>query len=168
MTLPRSRIALAAACAVLVAALLASCAQEAPIATSPPSTMQPTTSWVDDEPTTMPARPTSDQGGLDAARQRGVEALTLFLRPDVPSSAWLNELTPYLTVDAYDDFKNGRPTNLPDVEIYGDQAVIADAATAYTAIVIVPTSGGTWHVSMTRTDPNAAWFVGRFQPPYDA
>lgn len=144
---------------------LAACA--APAVPTPPSTEPSSTvAWVDDEPTNPPARPPIDDLGLALAQERGVAALSLFLRPDAPSDEWLTALTPYLTPDAYDAFTAGKPANLARVDIYADQATVAEHATAVTAIVIVPTSGGTWHVSMTRSGIDDPWFVGRFQPPY--
>lgn len=151
--------------AVLFTLALAGCSSSEPPETTPPVAPAPTPTGVNPEPTTWPTRPTSEPEQLELARDRAVDALTLFLRPDTSQDEWLTALTPYLEEGAYAAYATVQPNRIPDHVVQPDGATVLEGATTYTAIVAVPTSGGTWNVSLTRTGPEATWFITRFEQP---
>lgn len=139
-----------------------------PTASTPAPTGTAYPGFIDDEPTTTPTLPTSEAEALEDARVRGADALALYLRPAVDAETWLVELTPYLATEAYELAAATDPATLPAVEVFTDRAAIVEGATSVTAIVLVPTSAGDWHVSMRRDAAGGPWLVSAFLPPADA
>ncbi|MDO5051921.1 MAG: hypothetical protein Q4E05_03400 [Pseudoclavibacter sp.] len=162
------RTALLAAAGALVP-LLAACSHGAPAAetaSAPPPTSSP--AWtlpLDDEPEHTPAVPVSDPASVAAAQQRAVEAFTLYLRPEVDQRTWLRDLTPYLTPDAYEAYATVDPRRIEAAEIHADQAALLGRPTLYAVVIAVPTSKGSWSVSLSRTGEHDPWYVARFAPP---
>lgn len=156
---------------VAITLLLSGCAPAAQETPSPPSTSSTTPTEDtglfapgDDEPTKEPTPPAADEADLETARQRAIDAFTLYLRSDVDRETWLRDLTPYFTPDAYEAYKTVDPKRIPVSRIHADRATITSSS-LYSAIIAIPTDGGTWHVTLNRSDPSLPWQVTRFAPP---
>lgn len=96
--------------------------------------------------------------------KRGREALRLWARPSMGADAWWDDLEPYLTAQAQQDYSYTDPANVPVTKLTG-AATLVELDTRRVAIVHVPTDAGLYAVTLSRSPESPTWLVERIAPP---
>ena len=91
-------------------------------------------------------------------------AMTAFARPQMNPDEWWAELQPLLSRQAGQDYAYVVPSSVPASKVTGAGS-ITDDASAYVAVVSVPTDVGPYTVVLSRTDGAARWLADRITPP---
>ncbi len=105
-----------------------------------------------------------DATSRTSALDRGQRVMALFARRDVSPDQWLNDLSPYLTVNAAQAYRYVDPRNVPPTRITGE-VMLTPASTPQLARVSVPTDAGVYLVIMSRTTDSPTWLADRIMPP---
>ncbi|WP_125778378.1 hypothetical protein [Antribacter gilvus] len=110
------------------------------------------------------AVPSWDSASQTSAVDAAVEALRAFARPDADPTMWWAELEPHLTDQAAHDYAYVDPAAIPARGVTGAGQIVDDAS-AYVAVVEVPTDVGPYRVTVSRQDAADQWRVDRLTPP---
>lgn len=117
-----------------------------------------------------------DEGDIDAtvtapidpeaarqATERGAAFMRAYGRTDLPQDQWWTGVSGYFSPEARRAYAAADVTNIPPLRVAANTAELAEASTPYRAQVEVPTSAGTYLISLVRSD--ADWLVERATPP---
>lgn len=151
-------------CAVIAVATACS-VPPAPAADATPTATAP--SGPNDVGAELPAAaayPTDDAASRAAAEAAAGEAMTSFMRVDLPADAWLDQLSPRLTGDAVSAFYGTDPLEVPARQITGPPRWDGSTST-YLATVVVPTDVGEYRLLLVREGQGAPWLVQNISPP---
>jgi hypothetical protein len=111
--------------------------------------------------------PTWDPESREAALNVATRAMRAFARPGADAESWWSELEPLLSDQAAHDYAYVDPAAIPARKITGG-AKIVDDASAFVAVVQVPTDVGPYKVTISRQDAADEWRVDRLTPPQEA
>lgn len=107
-----------------------------------------------------------DVDRADAIRV-GTRVMTLFARPGITDTQWVQGLAPYFTPKAAQTYKYVDPRNVPVTKVTG-KVTLTPASTALVARVSVPTDDGVYLVILSRSEESPVWLADRIVSPEGA
>jgi hypothetical protein len=111
--------------------------------------------------------PTWDSESRATALNVATRAMRAFARPDVDPETWWSEMEPLLSDQAAMDYAYVYPAAVPARKVTGG-AKIVDDASAFVAVVRVPTDVGPYDITISRQNAADQWRVERLTPPQEA
>lgn len=111
--------------------------------------------------------PTWDPESRAAALNVATRAMRAFARPDADAETWWSGLEPLLSDQAAMDYAYVDPAAVPARKVTGG-AKIVDDASAFVAVVRVPTDVGPYDITISRQNAADEWRVERLTPPQEA
>ena len=106
-----------------------------------------------------------DDAGKKAALDIATEAMTLYARPTVTTSVWIQDLGQLMTPQAVADYQYVDPANIPVKKITGPGQLKVDENNGFGCHVVFPTDAGSYDVQLLRSAADKPWQVNRFTPP---
>lgn len=106
--------------------------------------------------------PISEQAASQAS-ERATAFMRAYGRTDLPQEQWWTGVSGYFSPAARTAYAAADVTNISPLSIEPNAAKLEDSSTAYRAQVAVPTTAGTYLISLVRSD--ADWLVERATPP---
>ncbi len=110
--------------------------------------------------------PQWDEASRVAVVAAAEAAMTAFARPDLDEETWWAGIEPLFTDEAAQRYAYVDPANIPVREVIAEGFIIDDAS-AYVAIVEVPTDAGRYQLVLNRRNAEAPWLVSRITPVED-
>ena len=89
--------------------------------------------------------------------------MTAFARPTLAEAQWWTELLPLLSQTGAYAYEGTLPGSIPVTAVTGAGRVVTGATDVMT-LVEVPTDGGTYIVTLTRSDVTQPWLAERIRP----
>jgi hypothetical protein len=108
--------------------------------------------------------PTWDAESRAAALNVATRAMRAFARPGADAETWWSELEPLLSDQAAQDYAYVDPAAVPARKVTGGAKIIDDAS-AFVAVVRVPTDVGPYEITISRQNAADKWRVERLTPP---
>lgn len=158
--------AIVAAAAVLI---LAGCSAVDPVTSVEPTPTIPSlqeeppadnSGW-DAEPA-LGAEAVWDDAARAAAAQRAETVMRAFANTMLSQDEWFAQLSPYLTVDAAQAYRQVSVDEVRATAVIGEATIIDDSS-VYLAIVTVPTDAGAYEVHLNRPDGDSEWLAFRIR-----
>lgn len=97
------------------------------------------------------------------ASERATAFMRAYGRTDLPQDRWWRGVSGYFSPQARRAYAAADVTNISPLRIQANAAKLVEGSTPYRAQVAVPTSAGTYLISLVRSD--ADWLVERATPP---
>jgi hypothetical protein len=106
-----------------------------------------------------------DEASKTAALETATKAMTLYARPTVTDTVWIQELGQLLTAQATADYQYVDPANIPITKVTGKGQLRIDENNGFGCHVVFPTDAGDYDVQLLRSAADKPWQVNRFTPP---
>lgn len=106
--------------------------------------------------------PITDEAASQAS-ERATAFMRAYGRTDLPQDQWWTGVSGYFSPQARTAYVAADVTNISPLSIEPNAAKLEQSSTAYRAQVAVPTSAGTYLISLVRSDTD--WLVERATPP---
>jgi hypothetical protein len=106
-----------------------------------------------------------DEPSKTAALETATKAMTLYARPTMTDTVWIQELGQLLTAQATADYQYVDPANIPVRKVTGAGQLKIDEGNGFGCHVVFPTDAGDYDVQLLRSAPDKPWQVNRFTPP---
>lgn len=119
---------------------------------------------VDEDLPPAPVSPTWDAASRASATAAATSAMDTFTSHLSDEAAWWRALAPQLSGQAAADYAGTSPAEVPARAVTG-KATLVDDASAYLAVVKVPTDAGAYQVMLSRAGAGEPWLVERLTPP---
>lgn len=106
--------------------------------------------------------PITDEAASQAS-ERATAFMRAYGRTDLPQDQWWRGVSGYFSPQARTAYAAADVTNISPLSIEPNAAKLEQSSNAYRAQVAVPTSAGTYLISLVRSDTD--WLVERATPP---
>ena len=106
--------------------------------------------------------PITDEAASQAS-ERAAAFVRAYGRTDLPQEQWWTGVSGYFSPQARTAYAAADVTNISPLRVEPNAAKLEQSSTAYRAQVAVPTSAGTYLISLVRSDTD--WLVERATPP---